>query len=746
VTLVEALRGLPWFAHVPEPSLAALAADSRVVSLADDQIVMREDEVVSDVVVVLDGCLGATCVDRLGATRRLPDIVAGHLTGETQEATRWMAPATLRARGATTVALMPAETMIRFAQANPAAALRLHEELRPHLERQRLTAAVHDSAAFAGVEGSLLDEIAALLEPVSLYGGEILFRQGEAGDTVYLVVSGRLVVLVTQPDGEVRTVAELGGGEVVGEMAYLSATPRSATVVAVRDTQLARLTRVALDSLVERHPQAMLRLLSGRVVARVHDMSRGRRPHAPVVTVAIVPAAPDVPIHDVATRLTTALASVGSVRHVTSAAVDAALGHSGAAQVPDRSGGRLVQWLAQLEADHRVVVYEGDARNTPWTERCVRQADRILLVADAAGDVAPGDIETHLLGPHVRGRQRHTLVLLHPLSTTAPSGTARWLTGRPPIRHLHVRLDAPEDVARLGRFVTGRTVALALGGGFARGLAHLGVFRALEELGIPVDAVGGASMGAMVGAQWVSGWPAERISADTSTGLADSFDDMTLPFLAFKRGGKYSRLVRRFFGEARIEDMWRPYFAVSANLNRAEVAIHTQGRIADAVLASTRAPGIFPPLVMQGELHVDGGLINNVPVDVMRDFAGEGVVIGVDVSPPHELHTVHDYGEDVSGWSALWRRFTPARDRRIYRPSILLVLMRVVEFGGISYRRQKAGMADVYISPDVLRFKRNDFHAAAGLADAGYAAARQELRAWLDRQAVTSVDRVDARL
>jgi predicted acylesterase/phospholipase RssA len=115
----------------------------------------------------------------------------------------------------------------------------------------------------------------------------------------------------------------------------------------------------------------------------------------------------------------------------------------------------------------------------------------------------------------------------------------------------------------------------------------------------------------------------------------------------------------------------------------------------------------------------------------MRTFVDEGVVIGVDVSPPHELNQVADYGEDVPGWRAAWHRFNPTRNRRIYRPSILLVLMRVIEFGGISYRREKAAGADVYISPDVLQFKRNDFHAAADIADAGYRASRETLRKWL---------------
>lgn len=730
MTLPDVLRGLAPFAHIPDAGLALLAADATIRELADADDVVRQHDVVSDLTVVISGTLAASAVDRLGVDRHIADIGPGQLAGDIQAGSRWTAPVTLRAKGATSIAVIPAAAFERFAGTDPGAALRLHEELRPHLERQRLVAAMHDSPAFEGVDPRLLAEIAAALEPVALYGGEVLFRQGDVGHAVYLLVSGRVAVIVTQDNATPRIVAELGAGEVIGEMAYLGGAPRSATVVAVRDTQLARIDKDPLDRLVERHPHAMLRLLSGRVVARVHDMSRGRRVDAPIVTIAVVPASPDVALDAIASKLAAALAESGPTAHVTSASVDAALGHAGFAQVPDRDSGRLVQWLARLEHEYRFVVYQADRDASPWTDRCLRQADRILLVADAGADPTPGEIETHLLARERFDRPRQTLVLVHPTGTT-PSGTARWLGARATDRHLHVRLAEREDIARLSRFATGRTVGLVLGGGFARGLAHLGVLRALAELGIPVDAVGGASMGAMVGAQWVLGWDDQRIIGDTSRGLADSFDDMTLPFLAFKRGGKYSRLVRGFFGDARIEDMWLPYFCVSANLNRAELAVHTQGCVADAVLASTRAPGIFPPMVMRGELHVDGGLINNVPVDVMRSFVGDGAVIGVDVSPPHELHEVQDYGDDVSGWDALWSRFNPTRNRRVYRPSILLVLMRVIEFGGISYRRAKADMADVYISPEVLRFKRNEFGAAADIADAGYAAARVPLHRWL---------------
>ena len=354
-----------------------------------------------------------------------------------------------------------------------------------------------------------------------------------------------------------------------------------------------------------------------------------------------------------------------------------------------------------------------------------------MVVADAAADPRPGEIETELLGSERGHRPRHTLALVYQAGHAAPSQSARWLSGRRIDRHVHVRLDRPDDFDRLARLLTGNAVGLALGGGFARGLAHVGVLRALEELRIPVDLIGGSSMGAIVGAQWALGWSAADIARRTSEGLAASFDDKTLPFLSFKRGGKHSRVIRQFFGETRIEDLWLPYFCVSTNLNRSELKVHSAGPLAEAVMASSRAPGVFPPLVMDGELHVDGGVINNVPVDVMRDFSNVGIVIGVDVSPPHELNEVANYGDEVSGWQAAWSRFNPNREKRSYRPSMLFVLMRLIEFGSISYRRQKADMADVCISPDVARFKRNDFQAAADLADVGYRAAREVLTKWL---------------
>jgi len=731
--LATQLRAMGPFAALHKRELNELVTRMSLIHLDDGDILVAQDHVSEDLFIVMDGALTVTTTGDDGVPHTLQPMGTGDLVGGMNIFSGTGAPATIRASGTAQIAALSKDAFARFCAACPCGELSLLEALRPQLHRHRLRMALHASEMFGEVEHAALAELETEFELVSLYGGEALFHQGDPGDSLYIVVGGRLRVVTAGAGGTEILLAELGSGETVGEMAIISGEPRSATVYAARDSQLAKLSRKSIERVIERHPSSMLRMLTGRLVARLRNASSGERRPPVVSTVAVVPAAPDVPLTEFSSRLATALSQMGPALHLTSARVDMRCGRAGAAQAAARDGGGtgLLEWLVEQELKHRYVVYEADPGLTPWTERSVRQADRIVLVAHGTGNPAPGEIEIEVLTPARTQRTPVTLALLHPDTAAAPSGTARWLAGRTLERHLHVRRTNAADYGRLARFVTGNAIGLTLGGGFARGLAHLGVLRAMQELNIPVDMIGGASMGAMVGAQWVLGWDAKRIVHEMSTTFAESFDDMTIPFLAFKRGGKASRLVRRFFDSVRIEDMWLPYFCVSANLNRSELKVHTSGPLGDAVLASSRAPGIFPPLVLEGELHVDGGLINNVPVDVMKVLSGGGIVIGVDVSPPHELNPVRNYGDDVSGWTAIWRRFHPTREKRVYHPSLLLVLLRIIEFGGISYRREKAAMADLYIAPDVHRFKRNDFGVADAIVETGYGASHEAVRQWL---------------
>jgi predicted acylesterase/phospholipase RssA/CRP-like cAMP-binding protein len=637
-------------------------------------------------------------------------------------------PVRLTSRGDALVGIITRKALGEIADLNPDSHLTFAGLIHATLERETLHASLNDGKLFGPLTDAFRQALEVALEPTTLYSGELLFHQGEASDSLYIILSGRLRVLPNEKVYEPVPV-ELGRGETVGEFGLVTGEPRSRSICALRDTYLGRLSSSAYDQLLTRFPQETMRVFVSRVARRVQQISAGTlRASSRIDNIALIPASPGPAFQAFCDQFCEALAVYGSVARVSSARVDAAFGVEGFAQTSDWDGNRIrfIDWLSGLENSHNYVVYEADDRLTPWTERCVRQADRGVIVGNANQDPQPGEIETELIARlPPDATQSKTLVLIQ--ENGNPSGTQRWLDPRKVDQHHHVRLGNREDFARVARFLTGRAVGLTLGGGFARGLAHIGVFRALAECNIPLDAVGGASMGGLIGALWASGWSNERILEEIRTGCRDSFNDMTLPFIAFKSGRKFSDLVARFFGEARIEDLWHPFFCVSANLNRAELTMHKSGGLTKATLASSRAPGIFPPIVYGGELHVDGGSINNVPVDLMRVFCGNGITIGVDVSPPHELEDVEDYGYTVSGLQALRSRFGLWGARKSFMPSIPLILMRTLEFGGISYRMTREGSADLMLQPEMLGFKRTDWHLAEEIVAHSYRHAMEKI-------------------
>jgi predicted acylesterase/phospholipase RssA/CRP-like cAMP-binding protein len=727
--LLDTVRNVSSLRVLPEHQLSPLADAMVGWELAPGEVLVHQGARGSALGVVVEGRLEVSFSDRAGVVHRLSDIGPGGTVSEVAVLSDTPALATLRAAVPTLVAVLLPDSLSRFSERHHEGMRALVEALRPEVHRHATRFVLRQNEKLRDLDPQLLADLESELEPVTLRGGAVLMRAGERDDTVYVVVSGRLRVVAGMLEQTERVLSELGPGETIGEMALITGEPRSADVYAIRDTQLARLSKQAIERLLVRHPSAAILMLARGPVARVRAMNSGRPRVASVATVAVVPASPAVDLDGFAERLTSGLARLGSAVRVSSATVDAALGRTGTSQTADHAhDSQLAEWMAEQELEHRFVVYQADRSASPWSEWAIRQADHIVLVADASADPRPGPVETALLAEGGR-RTGRTLVLLYQ-AAESPLGTARWLEPRSLDRHLHVRASDGEDHARVARMLTGHAIGLTLGGGFARGLAHVGVLRALREAGVPVDAVGGSSMGALIAAQHLLGWDEPRMLNETARSLEKSFDDFTIPFLALKRGGKFSRLLQQFFGDVQIEDLWLPYFCTSANLNQAVLKVHSVGPLLTAVAATTRAPGVFPPIVLDGELHVDGGIINNVPVDVMAKTVNLGPVIGVDVSPPHQLHRVTNYGDDISGWQAIWNRFNPTREKRAYRPSILLILMRLIEFGGIAYRVRVADQADLYISPDVLRFRRNDFHRAPEIVEAGYTATRAALAEW----------------
>jgi NTE family protein len=284
------------------------------------------------------------------------------------------------------------------------------------------------------------------------------------------------------------------------------------------------------------------------------------------------------------------------------------------------------------------------------------------------------------------------------------------------------------DFSRLARYLNDRSVGLGLGGGFARGIGHIGAIRAMRELDIPIDIVGGTSMGAVIAAECAFEWDYQKMVELTCRYSAESMErDYTLPVVSFLTGRKLSQALTAFGANMDIEDMWLPYFCVSANLTRAEGKVHSSGKVALSVMASSRAPGVFPPVTWDNELLVDGGLVDVVPSDVTRDFVGQGTVISIAVSPPIEYGNV-DYGLSFSGWEGLRRQLFSKKERV---PGLLELLMRTLEFGRTPAARLRH-LADAYLTLPLGNFRYGDFRRGAEIEEIGYRFAIEYFGKWLE--------------
>lgn len=573
-------------------------------------------------------------------------------------------------------------------------------------------------------------------EWVQVPKGEVVIQQGTPSDCLYVVAHGRLRAVLELDGGEI-VLGEAGRGETIGEMGLLTGEPRSSTVYALRDTTLLRLSRASLDELVETCPQ-VLRSINQLLIGRLREAQGGRRRKDALHTILVVPASDNVPVAAFTRRFAEALGSVAPTLLVSADTIadvfaewDGRRSDLDATAVNDS---RLVRWLNDQELRYRYIVYQGDGSSTPWTRRCLQQGDALLVVA--RGDASPSvpDVVRELGAAGARfAAMRQDLVVLHPETTIAPASTAPWLQLHCWHAHHHVRLSNDRDMRRVARRMVGSALGVALGGGGARGFAHIGVLKAIEEAGLEVDLVGGSSAGALIAAQYAMGWDFDtmvRRNQELAT-RAKALFDYTVPFVSIFAAERFTRAVRECLGEVRIEDLWLPFFCVSSNLSRADEMVHQFGPLWRYVRASCSIPGGLPPVLEDGELLVDGAVLNNVPADVAERLCAGGPVLAVDVAVEADLASDYRFEPALSGWQILLNRVLPFRRENVKAPNIMSVLMRAAQLSSVRTRLSQSKHASLYLSLPVEQFGLFDVKAFDQMIDLGYEVGRTRIAEWL---------------
>jgi len=559
--------------------------------------------------------------------------------------------------------------------------------MRDRSARRELLTQLAELPLFAGLDGPGLADLADAMNWLTLPGGSVLFEQDEDSDALYVLVYGRLAAIRRQEDGTARVVGSVAPGECVGEIGLITQSPRSTRVSALRDCELLRLPRAAFERLLAKHPAAML------AMARTALMrSRAEPSQPPPRCFALLPASPGIDARSFARALA----------HELGADPDAAVIE--AEQARDREPG----WFSAREERAARLIYVGDD-DAPWRERCLRQSDCVLLLGD--GGRAPAQFPGVLAAanPHA---PRH-LVLLQ--SGEPPHGVARtWRDAFSDAALHHVRNAA--DLGRLARRLDGKAVSLVLSGGGARGFAHIGAVRALREAGMPIDCVGGVSIGAMIGAGVAADWPHERLIEACKQCFVntDPLSDWTIPLVSLRSGRKVSGLLRRTFGERDIEDLPLPFYAASSDLTEGALRVHERGSLWTALRASAAIPGVLPPVFEDGRVLVDGGVIDNMPVgEALKRQPGE--IVAVDIGGNYRLESSAQETELPPWWRLLPEWFGTRK-----RPSLGQILLRsgMVNSDATVSRQRK--QTTLLLAPELPGIDLLEWQAFDRAVDLGY--------------------------
>jgi len=581
---------------------------------------------------------------------------------------------------------------------------------------------------FGDIEQEVIDRVRPCMTTVALMGGQVLMRQGDPPDSIYLVLSGRLRALARRGEDDHVVLGEIGRGEPIGEMGVVMQQPRGATIVALRDSVLLRLSAQDFTDLLQSWPRLGLPL-ARKLIERMTRSNERVGPSRDICNICLLPLHPGVDVAGVARRLRDVLeselargaAANGGRRLPVSlldrAAAQAGLGPGGADTPPEQSDAyhRQLAWLDEQESRHAMQVLVADQEDTAWTRLCIRHADQVLLVADADGEVSLTAAERNLLTPDMLDAAPSvSLLLLHPDDRRIPLDTHRWLASRVHVKegafsHFHVRRGRDADWSRLARILSGQATGLVLAGGGARGFAHLGVMQALQAQGVEWDLVGGTSIGAVMAGLAAMDRPVKEVVEVAARAFAvnPTGDLNWFPVLSVIAGRRLARVIHEAVVEAvgapiGIEDLWKPYFCVASNYSRARPEVLRRGELAAAVTASVSIPAALPPVLRGGDLLVDGGTFNNYPVDVMRQ-SGAGRVIGVDLSRDRYRRLELDQ-MPTSGQILFDRLFRP-KSRRRYKqlPNIAATVFNVAAMSSQSHQRRMRDAVDLSFTPDVSR-------------------------------------------
>jgi predicted acylesterase/phospholipase RssA/CRP-like cAMP-binding protein len=541
----------------------------------------------------------------------------------------------------------------------------------------------------AGISDAIQD-----LEYIKIKKGEFLFNQGEDGSDMYILTGGKLLALV---DNAKKIVGEVIMGECVGETALLYGGKRTASILAARDSSLVKISQAKFETLWKKHPEIILNL-SQTIIKRLDTKNR------------------DLQLLQTSCKLIS-MVGLDKQSHIK-------LANDIAAYWKDKLRIQIIEEdldgfetfslkVTEAEQNNDLVIMLSTSNNE-WNKLIVNNSDEICYVATESQHANYKDATLH------NSIHEGRLILMYE-ENEVPTETTAWLTDFQPNKIQHCRKDHAEDIGRISRIITERAVCWVFSGGGAHGFAHLGAIRALLEKNVPIDIVGGTSIGSVIAGCLAQDWSYEHIMEHIRKDLSQNspLNDFTLPMVSLLRGQKLLKLTGRYFG-INIENTWKNFFCVASNLSNYQPEIFETGKLDRAITSSTSIPGILPPLLHNQSLLVDGGVLNNLPTDIMRT-KHRGFVISIDLGSVKSRTITTQHRISNSQMMKNW--FTKERK---YVPSLMNVIMKSMTLGSIADAATKRAISDFYVNPQIKKGFL-DWKAMDSICEQGYQETKKAL-------------------
>ena len=691
-----------------------LIASLNKLPVSSGKTLFHQGDVGNSMYILYEGRLEAKVRQANGSELKVGEISQGEPVGEIQLLTGGRRTASVVAITDSVLLELPASRMNEISVQFPDSYKILRQKILQRLRRNQLMILL--PTLMEDFNESQLQELEAHFEWIRLKKGNLLLRQGDPGDSMFIVVSGRLNVIQENPDGTRNTLLEISRGETVGELSFFTNRYRSASVFAVRDSVLVKLSHAVFYKMIARNPSFHNHLTKG-IARRLQSSSFPQKPTSPATNIALIPLDDHPSVQGCIKGLVRAMGSHGASLYLNSEQVAKRLNFDSSETSFSASNTlRVSTWLDEQERKYRYVFLEADSQMTSWTRKTIQQADRIVFVANASSRSELRGLEIEI--SREAGSIQKTLFLLHPGRSSIPSSTVKWLQKRHLKHHFHIRTDSPVDIERVARHLSGKSIALVLGGGGFRGFAHIGVIRALQESNIPIDRVGGSSMGAMISAHVALSRSSDDIYRRIKTAFLEerNRDQSISPFLSSQNKLVNNVTYQKMYHDHYIEDLWLPCFFVSSSLNTSEVVVHDSGKIWNLLRASNTMPGLHPAVPIKNDLLVDGGVLNNVPVDSMRKRCS-GKIIAVDVTSPEDTQFANTHPSNLLDL-AKERNRTPSNQTDY--SALFEVLMRSLLLGSRHSTKVARNNADVYLAPPVTSFDFLDISQMDALIESGY--------------------------